>query len=435
MNNDSNNVYNNQINPDTARSSASWQRSDYSTQAQAQPQALPYSSEYYYNDRPQKPHKFPEEKTQMVSFTKKSVAALLVCSVVLSMGAGFLGGYLAKGSSGSRAASVSSGGSTVLYQSVSGSVSGNDDSYVAASVSANALSTVVEITTESVTYNTFMGQYVTEGAGSGVIVSSDGYIATNNHVIDGASGITVTLSDGTEYSAELIASDSKTDLAVIKINAEGLTPAVFGSSSELCVGEPVIAIGNPLGELGGTVTSGIISALDREVTIDGQSMTLLQTDASVSPGNSGGGLFNSSGELIGIVNAKSASENAEGLGFAIPSDTAKEVIEQLIAFGYVQGRVSLGLSLVDINDWATANSYRVSTYGVYVLSVTEGSAAEKAGFQSGDRLVSLDGTEFTTSAELTALLDSYEIGDTVTFIVSRNRKHHTITVTLEEYTG
>lgn len=430
MNNQYNNQYNSGTDSNAQRSSATWQSSDYNASTT---QPLPYSPEYYYNNTSQKPQKTAKKESQSVSFTKKSIAVLLACSTALSMGAGFLGGYLSRGSAA--ATSVNSGSSTVLYQTVSGSHPSASSSGNAALISAAALETVVEITTESVTYNSFMGQYVTEGAGSGVIVSSDGYIATNNHVIDGASSINVTLSNGTEYTAELIASDSKTDLAVIKIDADGLTPAVFGSSSDLSVGESVIAIGNPLGELGGTVTSGIISALDREVTVDGQSMVLLQTDASVSPGNSGGGLFNSNGELIGIVNAKSSGENAEGLGFAIPSDTAKEVVEQLIAFGYVQGRASLGLTLVDINDWMTANSYRVSTYGVYVLSVNEGSAAEKAGFESGDRLVSLNGTEFSTSSELSSMLDEYEIGDTVTFIVSRNRQHHTIEVTLQEYTG
>lgn len=427
-----NNDYNN-LNSDTARSSASWEHPAYTHTPVQQPQS--FAPEYYYTDRVQKPHKFPEEKKESSSFSKKAVIGLLAGAIVLSSFTGFMGGYLANIQMRSQDTAASPNSSTVLYQSVTGTSSGAEDSYVAASVSQYVLNSVVEITTESVTYNTFMGQYVTEGAGSGVIISSDGYIATNNHVIDGASGITVTLSDGTEYAAELIACDDKTDLAVIKIDAENLSPAVFGTSADLCVGEPVIAIGNPLGELGGTVTSGIISALDRQITIDGQSMTLLQTDASVSPGNSGGGLFNSKGELIGIVNAKSSGDDAEGLGFAIPSDTAKEVIEQLIAFGYVQGRISLGLSLVDINDRSTAAAYRVSTYGVYVLSVTEGSRAEQAGFQSGDRLVSLDGTEFTTSTELVQMLDEYEIGDTVTFIVSRNRQHLNLTLTLEEYTG
>ncbi len=428
MNNNSNNSYSN-----TEPQSASWQHNGY-----IQPQRTqPYAPEYYYSDRIQKPHKFPEEKNASNGISRKVIAGLLVCTVLFSAAAGFLGGYLASGLTPSVSEKVISSpdGSTVLFQSVTGSSSGQDDSFVAASVSAGVLDSVVEITTEMVTYNTFMGQYVTEGAGSGVIVSADGYIVTNAHVIDGASGITVTLSDKTEYSAELIASDSRTDLAVIKISAQALPSAVFGSSADLCVGEPVIAIGNPLGELGGTVTSGIISALDRQITIDGQSMTLLQTDASVSPGNSGGGLFNSRGELIGIVNAKSSGENAEGLGFAIPSDTARDVIEQLIAFGYVQGRISLGLSLVDINDRATASAYRVSAYGVYVLSVSDGSGAQKAGFMSGDRLISIDGTEFSDSAELTGILDNYEIGDTVTFTVSRNRQHYNISLTLEEAKG
>ncbi len=432
MNNNSNNTYNNN-NSNSLSHSASWQQNGY-TESQKTQLCAP---EYYYADRIQKPHKFPQEKKSTSGLSAKLAAALLACTVIFSAGAGFGGGYLASRLMTPRAENPTPppDSSTVLFQSVTGSSAGADDAFVAASVSSYVLNSVVEITTESVTYNTFMGQYVTEGAGSGVIVSSDGYIVTNAHVIDGASGITVTLSDGTEYSAELIASDTKTDLAVVKIAAENLPSAVFGSSSELCVGEPVIAIGNPLGELGGTVTSGIISALDRQITIGGQAMTLLQTDASVSPGNSGGGLFNSKGELIGIVNAKSSGQDAEGLGFAIPSDTAKEVIEQLIAFGYVQGRITLGLSLVDINDRSTASAYRVSTYGVYVLSVTEGSSAEAAGFKSGDRLVSFNGTEFSSSTELAEMLNEYNIGDTVTFIVSRNRRHHTISVTLEEFKG
>ena len=171
---------------------------------------------------------------------------------------------------------------------------------------------VVEIATEGITTGSFARQYVTKGAGSGVIISSDGYIVTNHHVIDGASTIKVTLRDGTtSYDATLIGSDEDNDIALLKIEAEGLTPATFGDSSSLAVGDYVVAIGNPLGTLGGTVTDGIISALAREVTIEDKNMTLLQTNAQISPGNSGGGLFNSKGELIGIVNAKDSATEVE----------------------------------------------------------------------------------------------------------------------------
>ena len=175
--------------------------------------------------------------------------------------------------------------------------------------------------------------------------------------------------------------DAKTDLAVLKIEATGLTPAVFGDSDQLVVGETAVAIGNPLGELGGTVTSGIISALSRDVIIDGQTMTLLQTNAAINPGNSGGGLFNSAGELIGIVNAKSSGTGIEGLGFAIPGNTVKSVVEELMINGYVTGRLDTGIEVVDLTLQSTAFQYGVSRTGIYVLSVT-GTDGFRAGIKS-----------------------------------------------------
>ncbi len=188
--------------------------------------------------------------------------------------------------------------------------------------------TVVEITTTNIVTDRFYGQYVTSGAGSGVIIREDGYIVTNHHVIEDARNITVRLTDGSEFSAYTIGSDVANDIAVIKINATGLTPA-RGSNKELMVGQDVIAIGNPLGTLGGTVTNGIISALDRKIKVDGYEMTLMQTNAAINPGNSGGGLFNMSGELIGIVNAKQSDTGIEGLGFAIPIGVVNESLEKI----------------------------------------------------------------------------------------------------------
>ena len=234
--------------------------------------------------------------------------------------------------------------SSTVSTSAGNTLVGTTVSSVAAAVSDS----VVEITTESVATSTFFSNYVTTGAGSGVVFTSDGYIVTNNHVIEDANTITVTLHNGEIYTAELIATDSKTDLAVIKIDASDLTPAILGDSDALVIGEDAIAIGNPLGELGGTVTNGIISALDREVTVDGQKMNLLQTNAAINPGNSGGGLFNAKGELIGIVSAKSSGEDIEGLGFAIPVNDVKEVVVQLIENGYVAGRPSLGVKVYDV---------------------------------------------------------------------------------------
>lgn len=286
---------------------------------------------------------------------------------------------------------------------------------------------VVEIATERVVNSSRIGQYITSGAGSGVIITSNGYVVTNNHVIENASKITVRLKNGSEYSAVLIGRDIKTDLAVVKIEAGGLPAAVYGNSTNLVVGERAVAIGNPLGELGGTVTEGIISALNRDINIDGEMMNLLQTSAAVNPGNSGGGLFNEYGELIGVVNAKSGGTNIEGIGFAIPSNTVKSIADQLISYGYVQGRVDFGVTLVDISDMFTAMRYGVSSLGVYV-----GKTDEELGLQAGDRIISVNGTEVKTSEEVKAVYDKYKVGDKLTLVVSRGGRSYNTTVTLKQ---
>ncbi len=302
-------------------------------------------------------------------------------------------------------------------------------------VAALVSESVVEITTESVMTNSFFSNYVTTGAGSGVIFTNDGYIVTNNHVIDNSNAIEVTLKNGESYPAELIATDSKTDLAVIKIKASNLIPAILGDSDALIVGEDAIAIGNPLGELGGTVTNGIISALDREVTVDGKKMNLLQTNAAVNPGNSGGGLFNRNGELIGIVSAKSSGTDIEGIGFAIPVNDVKEVVVQLIENGYVSGRPALGVSVIDVNSIQLAMQYGVRQYGVYIAEVIEGSAAEKAGLQSGDMFIAMDDLVIESFEDLSAALDSHSVGDAVTFQIKRDGRMIDVDVTLQENTN
>ncbi|HOB64778.1 MAG TPA: trypsin-like peptidase domain-containing protein, partial [Clostridia bacterium] len=211
---------------------------------------------------------------------------------------------------------------------------------------------VVEIKTETTVYGGFYGNYIASGAGSGVIISDDGHIITNHHVISGADTITITLADGSVSAADVIGVDEKTDLAVVKLaeDFDGLIPAIIGDSSKLVVGQSVVAIGNPLGSLGGTVTDGILSAVQRRITVDGLEMELLQTNAAVNPGNSGGGLFNCYGELIGIVNAKSSDVSIEGIGFAIPSSVADYVAKEIIEKGYVPGRPDYNaLPIVEIN--------------------------------------------------------------------------------------
>lgn len=223
----------------------------------------------------------------------------------------------------------------VIYQSVKRQSSDGKDleKMTTPEVVSNVSNSVVEISTETVQTHNYFGQFVSEGAGSGVIITANGYIVTNDHVIANASKILVRLKDGTKYEAKLIGTDPSNDLAVIKINGKNLKPATYGNSSQLKVGDKAIAIGNPLGELRGTVTEGIISARDREINVGDVTMRLLQIDAAVNPGNSGGGLFDRTGELVGIVNAKSSGEAVEGLGFAIPIDTAKTIIDKIIKEG------------------------------------------------------------------------------------------------------
>ncbi|MDO4565882.1 MAG: trypsin-like peptidase domain-containing protein, partial [Oscillospiraceae bacterium] len=385
----------------------------------------PYSAENQnagqYSQNPVYSQQFGTATAPAKPPKKKSNAGLVVLCIVLSLIFGFGGAALATFvfDDGTRSNTASDAGlSTASEHSlVTTSIESLSD------LVALTQDSVVEITTESVSTSSIFGQYVTEGAGSGVIVRSDGYIVTNNHVTSGARNIVVTLSDGSSYDATLVGSDSKTDLAVIKIDANNLTPAVMGESSEVSVGDRVIAIGNPLGSLGGTVTDGIISALDREIEVSGQSMTLLQTSAAVNPGNSGGGLFNAYGELVGIVNAKPSSSSStttiEGLAFAIPVDTVKEVVSSIIETGYVTGRVVMGISVYEISTQQEAMQYNVNRYGVYIVSITEGGGADRAGLQVGDCIISINGNVVDTSSDITSVLDESGIGDTVEVQVIR----------------
>jgi serine protease Do len=276
------------------------------------------------------------------------------------------------------------------------------------------------------------------GEGSGVIYSSDGYILTNWHVVDGATSLKVITYDGTTYEAKLIGSDSVTDLAVIKIDATGLTPAEFGSSSDCTVGDQVLDIGNPGGEqFSSSVTVGYISALNREVTNSdtGYTMTCIQTDAAINPGNSGGALVNLYGQVIGIPSSKIVSTSYEGLGFAIPIDTAQPIITELMNYGYVKDRAMLGISGTYI-DSMTAQFYGLSE-GMYVSEVTS-TLASQAGVQKGDVITAIDGTAVTSSTSITTYLLTKKPGDTVVLTIDRYLSSQTnlsVTVTLTENTG
>ncbi len=386
----------------------------------------------------------PPKKKKKVNGKRVARSAV---ALVLAAAMGFAGGFVGAKFGGS--------GKVVIQQvapSSTASSSGSADSGItAASSSGSSLTTeqvadlvspsVVVITTEQVVYSqwSWYGQnQVESGAGSGVIISSDGYILTCAHVVDGASSITVTIGDK-DYTATLVGEDTTSDIAVIKIDADGLTPATVGNSDSLKVGQSVMAVGNPLGELGGTVTGGMISALNRSVTIQGSSsvntMSLIQMDASVSPGNSGGGLFNMNGELVGIVNAKSSSSDAEGLGFAIPINDAIKVAQELLENGYVTGRPYLGITYLAVTDAQTASQLGVNAYGVYVVEVVKGGPAEKAGLQAGDRIVSVDGTEIASKDDLGTLMQKHAAGDTLSITIARDGQMQTINVTLGEKTA
>ena len=381
----------------------------------------------------------PKKKKHHVNGGKvaRSAVALVLAAVM-----GFAGGYVGSQMNGSK---------VVIQQvapSSSSSSSGSDSSITSASASGSSLTTeqvadlvspsVVVITTEQVVYSqwSWYGQsQVESGAGSGVIISSDGYILTCAHVVSGASNITVSIGDK-DYPATLVGEDTTSDIAVVKVDATGLTPATVGDSDNLKVGESVMAVGNPLGELGGTVTSGIVSALNRSVSIQGSSsvntMSLIQMDASVSPGNSGGGLFNMNGELVGIVNAKSSDSDAEGLGFAIPVNDAVKVAQELLENGYVTGRPYLGISYYAVTDAQTAAQLGVNAYGVYIVEVVKGGPADKAGLQAGDRIVSVDGSEVATQSDLGTLMQDHKAGDTIEITVARGGQMQTVSVTLGE---
>ena len=418
----------------------------YGEAAQAAPQAEPNSGSDggavpppegpRYQAAQGSPKQPPKKRRRKNSNIARSAVAL-----VLAAAMGFVGGFVG-------AQVGNTGGKVVIQQVAPSSTSSSDSGSASAVNTASGMTTaqvsemvspsVVVITTEQVVYSqwSWYGQsQVESGAGSGVVISSDGYILTCAHVVSGASNITVTIGD-TDYPATVVGEDSTSDVAVLKIDANGLTPAVVGDSDTLTVGDNVLAVGNPLGELGGTVTSGIVSALNRSVSIQSSgsvnTMSLIQMDASVSPGNSGGGLFNMNGELVGVVNAKSSDSDAEGLGFAIPINDAMKVAQDLLENGYVTGRPYMGITYLAVTDAQTAQQLGVNAYGIYVADVVKGGPADKAGLKVGDRIVSIDGTEVAQKTDLGTIIQQHSAGDTLSITVARGGQMQTVSLTLGE---
>lgn len=378
------------------------------------------------------PPRLPRKRGMKSGTVIGIVAALGVCSVLLSGAAGYAGAKYAN----SLDTHVAQYRSSLTTQAQNGTSNGSSNLNIEVMDVSNIVEklrpSVVEISTETVTSgNSIFGDYISQGAGSGVILSEDGYIVTNNHVISGASSITVKTLDGQEYPATLCGTDPQTDVAVIKIDAAGLNPATVGSSDDIKVGQAAIAIGNPLGSLGGTVTTGIISAVGREITIENETMTLLQTDAAINPGNSGGGLFDVNGQLIGIVNAKTSDTGIEGLGFAIPISDVTSVIDDLVRDGKVTSRPVLNVSLQEIGDNSFYGQNSGLEPGVYIVQVTPGGTAAEAGLQSGDEIIAFDGQQISSSSEVKQILKKHKVGDQVTMTINRNGETQDITLTLK----
>lgn len=284
----------------------------------------------------------------------------------------------------------------------------------------------------------YFGAQQSESGGSGIIIDDKGHIVTNYHVIEGGSKIKVKLTSGNEYEASVVGGDEKTDIAVIKIAAkEELHVATIGNSDEVEVGSLAVAIGNPLAsELFGTVTAGVISGVNRTMTVGQRDMNLIQTDAAISPGNSGGALINKYGEVIGINSVKLVDDAAEGLGFAIPMNEAVPIVQDLMKYGYVKGRPMIGVSVREITrELAYYNNLLVEE-GLYIMSVTEGSGADKAGLQRGDIITKFDGQKVSTATQMNKIRDKHKAGQSVNVTILRGNVERNVKITLtEDMTG
>ena len=299
-------------------------------------------------------------------------------------------------------------------------------------VARNVGPAVVGITNKAIARDFFDRTFETEGVGSGVIFKNDGYIITNNHVIAGAKEIIVSLSDGNTVNGTLIGTDEMTDIAVVKVDAKDLPVAELGDSDEVVVGEPAIAIGNPMGlEFQGSVTVGVISALNRTLDLNDRRVKLFQTDAPISPGNSGGALVNADGEVIGINSIKLATNGVEGMGFAIPINTVKAIVAELMDKGYV-ARPYLGVTIFDKPTAARYGYQLTIDKGVYVFQIALDSPAGRAGFQRGDIILNIDGKDVNSVADVRNEVAAHKVGDKIKVLLDRDGKQETVELTLKE---
>ncbi|MGN8969942.1 S1C family serine protease [Intestinimonas sp. HCP28S3_D6] len=400
--------------------------------------------EYNNENRPQAPwsdpiettgrplHEEPEQPKPRKKKGGKLVALCLVCAII----GGIAGVGAATGAFAQDKTTIYEGTRTPTVVNVS-NLTGKD-LLTAPEIYATYVGSTVGITTEITTTNVW-GQPVSQAvAGSGFVITSDGYILTNYHVIEDADSIQVAFVDGTTYDATLVGGESENDIAVLKIDATGLTPVIIGDSDNVKVGEQVVAIGNPLGELTFSMTSGIVSAKDRSITMEnGNVMNMIQTDTAINNGNSGGPLFDMYGQVIGITSAKlsgssSSQATIEGLGFAIPINDIKDMVTDIMENGYVTGKPYMGVTVSTVPE-SISQRYGMSQ-GALVESVDESSCAAKAGLQKGDIITAIDGKTVISSAELVEAKKTYKAGDTVTLDVERNGEKLTLTLTFDEDT-
>lgn len=376
----------------------------------------------------------PQQPVQEMKPVKKNriglkVTALALCCALLggAVGGGIVWGV---GRSGDET-SVNVSGRTVsqvALKTVDGKTAMSDAEVYAANVNS-----VVSINVTGTNSNNFFGQPVqTASSGSGFILTTDGYIVTNYHVVEDAQTVKVTLYNGDEYDAQYVGGDEDYDIAVIKIEASGLQAVTLGDSEKLNVGDRVLAIGNPLGDLTFSMSGGMVSSVNRTINVDGTPFNMIQTDTSINPGNSGGPLLNSYGEVVGIVSAKYssyASQSVEGLGFAIPINDVAAMIQDIMTNGYVSNKAYLGITPGTMNEQMAAQYRYDVTKGVFIYSVEEGSAADKAGLKMGDVIMKIDGTDVDSYQELVALKKKYSAGDESTFTIYRGGQQQEVSVT------
>ena len=362
----------------------------------------------------------------------KAVALVLVCALVSGL-CGF-GGAAAYGAFHTNKTSVNQASQTAEEVAVTVKQVESGEKMTPAQVYASTVNSVVSINSTGTSYNVFGQQSQSSSSGTGFIITADGYIVTNQHVVSGADTVQVTLYSGQTYAATVIGGDSDYDVAVIKIDAAGLQPVTLGSSESVNVGDEVMAIGNPLGELTFSMSKGIVSSVNRAINVDGTPFNMIQVDASINPGNSGGPLMNLYGQVVGIVSAKYSeysSTTVEGLGFAIPIDDVTSVITEIMESGSVSDKAYMAITCGTMTaEMAAQYQYDIDT-GVFVYSVVSGGAGEKAGLQMGDVITKLNDTAITSRTDLTAALKSFRAGDTATLQVYRGGSYVDVTITFD----